>query len=250
MDSTNKLPIDIFETPLQMVLFVDGDPKPAALNKYANVFNLPDKIYYSPDEIIEEINWIVNKHTDDYPIGNFAWDENVKKFKWVTGSANYSGNIWILFDSRLRNLLDHFSYDNYAMSLSGIHYHKFNQPYQVNTEVFQKYSTRARFYKFKSIRLVSTLQMVDFRVYNQNLNTLVSSGLLTEVIIDSSNYDESQDNVIYIPNAFKTNSFAGNGPIQNFTLSFKVHYSNGKDYMLTIAPHTYMSVCLNFKLKK
>ena len=60
---TNKLPLNIFETPLQMILFVDQDPKPALLQKYANLFSLPHKIYINPDEIIEEINWIINKNT-------------------------------------------------------------------------------------------------------------------------------------------------------------------------------------------
>lgn len=246
---TNNIPINIFESPLEMVLFVDQDPKPALLNKYTNIFKLPDKLYRSPDEIIEEINWIINKYTYDYPLGNFFYDEGVKKFKFVTGAQNNSGNIWIMFDSRLRNLLDNFSYDNYAISVNNIYYHKYNQPYQTNSTVFQKYDTRKRFYQFKSIRLMSTLETTTFRVYNQNLNTMVSTKMLTEVIIDSANYDESQDNVIYIPNTFKTNSFASRGPIQDFALSFFVHYSNGKDYMLTIAPNTYISVCLNFKLK-
>ena len=246
---TNKLPLNIFETPLQMVLFVDKDPKPALLQKYSNVFDLPNKLYINPDEIIEEINWIINKHTYDYPLGNFQYDEDKKKFKFVVKNENNSTNIWILFDSRLKNMLDHFSYDSFFLSLNNVQFHKFNQPSVLNTEVFQKYDTRSRFYQFKSVRVLSTLPTTKFRVYNQNLNSMVATNILTEIIIDSSNYNENQDNVIYIPNAFKNNSLTGTGPIQNFDISFLIHYSNGKDYMLTVSPSSYISICLNFVLK-
>lgn len=221
---------------------------PVGMAKGYNLLTIPHKIHYSIDDFIYHINKTLATLFGVYQIPQFGFDYDNNKCKFTIMNPDQANlNLFDIFlDQRLKRIFDYFNYPGSLMYM-GSPYYQIQIANIVGT-TYQYKSTLNRFYKFKSIRVYSrTLPLGTYKVYNQNLDSMVNTDMITEIVINSAEFDPAQENILLMPFYQKLIELTGNKEIKDFDIYFKIHYTTGPDHLLTMSPEEYASITMLFE---
>ena len=113
----------------------------------------------------------------------------------------------------------------------------------------QKESRLAKFINIKSFRVYSTLPTEHYWLYDQATNEMLPSTLLGDMTFNSVAM-AGNDNLLYIPSAFRFNSLTNAGSISRFSLRFTTYYSCGLELDCVLDKYGYASLTFVFSRKE
>ena len=256
----SKIPLGILDSPHYIMIdYPPTAPDHPVLEKKLNIFSIQGE-YYSILEFVRKINDIISFNlAPGVSCGSFSYDSEEHRLEYKFGStldrSTMALGVEMWFDSKLLYLLDGidgvFAPTPDSTISSTLKMHKVTWTTFLNGEVGVVIRNQNRYliprlYGFKSIRIMSTLPLRPYIIYEQDKDKSIPSSLLAEIMMDSQNFIEGRSNQLYVPQNLIFSELTGVTEIKDFDLTFAIHYKNGKDHKLTVDPNEYLSVTLAF----
>lgn len=253
----SQIPLDILEHPLRIIIDYPKDlPAHATLQPGENYFEISGA-YYSIHEFLEKVNVIMSTVGGSFGFKQLDNRQSriLYKFGDASDRASLAQGIEIYFERGIKELLEGFETLYSEMppgylgetatffKLDWVGYLGSN-PGVVLTE--QPRYLLSRFFGFKSVRIFSNLPTIPYYIFDQVTSKVAKTNMLSEIVLNSDDYSEGLLNTLYIPAAFRYTQMTGSLELSTFRIWFYIHYRNGKDHRLKIAPNEYLSLTLAF----
>ncbi len=252
----SQIPLDILENPLRIIIDNPTASHPT-LQPGENYFEISGE-YHSIPEFLDKVNAILTLVSG----GSYGFKQLdnrqsriLYKFGETADRAALASGVEVYFEHGLKDLLEGFptlyeqmpfgylgeaatffklDWTRYLGSTSGV----------VLTE--QPRYLLSRFFGFKSVRIFTNMPVVPYYIFDQVTSKVAKTNMLSEIVLNSDDYSEGLLNTLYIPTAFRYTQMTGSQELSTFRIWFDIHYRNGKNHRLQIAPNEYLSLTLAF----
>jgi hypothetical protein len=259
----SQVPMDVIEKPYRIIIDYPKDlPPHPTLQPGENYFEVGGS-YFTISEFLGKVNAIINNNIGpSITGGSFGFKKLdgrnsriLYKFGDASDRAALAIGVEIYFERGIRELLDGFPtlYEEMPFGYLGEteKFFKLNWNQYLGSETGvvlseQPYYMLTRFYGFKSVRIYSNMPTLPYKVFDQDTNTLRNTNMLTEIVLNSDDYPDGYGTTLYIPNVYRQTEMTGTQALSSFNLWFYIHYRNGVDVRLNMAPNEYLSVTLYF----
>lgn len=260
----SQVPMDVIEKPYRIIIdYPKNLPPHPTLQPGENYFEVGGS-YYTIPEFLGKVNEIINHNIGPTVTGgSFGFKQQegrdsriLYKFGDAGDRAALSVGVEIYFERGIRELLDGFPtlYEEMPFGYLGEteKFFKLNWPQYLGSETGvvlteQPYYMLTRFYGFKAVRIFSNMPTQPYKIFDQDNNTLRDTNMLTEIVLNSDDYPNGYGTTLYLPNVFRQTEMTGTQALASFNLWFYIHYRNGMDVRLNMAPNEYISLTLYFE---
>ena len=252
----------------QICLFVNDKSLATGNLKYGpNYFNIQGTEYSPIYEVTDLLDWlfyVFSKQTPT-PIISFDLDTSTELFSYTMTNDQYNTyftlngkdqKLQIYFNEYFKPIFKEFM--NYKLPItlpnSGENWYTFSTSIapESSTTVTQKLTTVQRMVNARVIEFQTDLQVKPYLVQDFLTGEIVPRNIIATTIINRETFNVlSKTDNIYIPQTVHDVTFNGNNPINNFSVTAYIVYSDDTRVALTLPSYGFFSLEVVFvKIKK